>query len=153
MTALPDKITITELAKRSGVATSALRYYEELGLITPTRTAGNQRRYPRSALRRVAVIKVAQAVGISLREIRTAFSSLPDGRDPTPSDWEHLSSQWRDDIAERIETLGRLRDQLSFCIGCGCLSLDRCSLVNQGDQASAKGPGARYLLGDVPDEP
>ncbi len=153
MTALPDKITITELASRSGVAASALRYYESLGLISATRTTGNQRRFRRSALRRVAVIKVAQAVGISLRQVRMAFRTLPDRRDPTPDDWERFSSQWRDDLGERIETLERLRDQLSACIGCGCLSLERCALFNQEDTASTEGPGPRYLLGDAPKQP
>ena len=152
MAPLPDKITITELANRSGVAASALRYYESLGLIAASRTAGNQRRYLRSVLRRVAVIKVAQTVGVSLRRIRKAFRALPGRRDPTPDDWERLSSRWRDDLDERIETLGRLRDQLSSCIGCGCLSLERCALFNQADNVSIKGPGPRYLLGDVPQQ-
>jgi len=150
MTALPEHITITELAKRSGVAASALRYYESLGLIAAARTSGNQRRYRRSALRRVAVIKVARNMGVSLRQLRAAFRALPDKRDPTPADWELLSSRWRDELSERITTLERLRDQLSSCIGCGCLSLDRCGLFNQGDRVGAAGPGPRYLLGDVP---
>ncbi len=150
MTALPEHITITELAKRSGVASSALRYYESLGLISATRTSGNQRRYRRSVLRRVAVIKVARTMGVSLRQLRTALRELPDGRDPTPDDWERLSSRWRDDLTARIGTLEKLSDQLSSCIGCGCLSLDRCGLFNQGDSAAAKGAGPRYLMGDDP---
>ena len=150
MTALPEQITITELAKRSGVAASALRYYESLGLISAARTKGNRRRYRRSALRRVAVIKVARTMGVSLRQLRAAFRALPDRRDPTPADWEQLSSRWRDELNGRIATLERLRDQLSSCIGCGCLSLDRCGLFNQGDRAAAAGPGPRYLLGDLP---
>lgn len=152
MTALPEHITITELAQRSGVAASALRYYESLGLISAARTSGNQRRYRRSALRRVAVIKVARTMGVSLRQVRTAFRGLPDRRDPTPADWEQLSRRWRDELSERVATLERLRDQLSSCIGCGCLSLDRCGLFNQGDSAGAAGPGPRYLIGDLPGE-
>jgi MerR family redox-sensitive transcriptional activator SoxR len=150
MTPLPERITITELAKRSGVAPSALRYYESLGLISASRTSGNQRRYRRSVVRRVTVIKVARAMGVSLEQVQHAFQRLPQSRDPTPEDWERLSSRWRDGLNERIETLQRLRDQLSSCIGCGCLSLDRCALFNQGDVAGAAGPGARYLLGDAP---
>ena len=150
MTALSEHITITELRNRSGVAASALRYYESLGLITAARTGGNQRRYRRSVLRRVAVIKVARNMGVSLRQVRAAFRALPDTRDPTPADWEQLSSRWRDELSERIATLEKLRDQLSSCIGCGCLSLDRCGLFNQGDTAGAAGPGPRYLIGDLP---
>lgn len=150
MTALPEHITITELATRSGVAASALRYYESLGLIAAARTRGNQRRYRRSALRRVAVIKVARTMGVPLQQVRAAFRTLPERRDPTPADWEQLSSRWRDQLSERITTLEKLRDQLSSCIGCGCLSLDRCGLFNQGDLAAAAGPGPRYLIGDLP---
>lgn len=150
MTALPEDITITELAHRSGVAASALRYYESLGLIAGSRTRGNQRRYRRSALRRVAVIKVARTMGVSLRLLRAAFRTLPEKRDPTPADWELLSSRWRDELNERIGTLEKLRDQLSACIGCGCLSLERCALFNQGDRAGQVGPGPRYLIGDLP---
>ena len=149
MAALPEHITITELATRSGVAASALRYYESLGLIAAARTSGNQRRYRRSALRRAAVIKVARNMGVSLRQLQEAFRALPATRDPTPADWEQLSSRWRDQLNERIDTLGKLRDQLSSCIGCGCLSLDRCGLFNPGDRAGAAGPGPRYLLGDL----
>jgi MerR family redox-sensitive transcriptional activator SoxR len=151
MPALPEQITITELARRCGVAPSALRYYESLGLLSAARTRGNQRRYRRSAVRRVAVIKVARTMGVSLSRLRAAFRALPAKRDPTPEDWERLSSRWRDDLNERIETLERLRDQLSSCIGCGCLSLERCGLFNQGDAAAARGPGPRYLLGDAPE--
>ncbi|MEX2247386.1 MAG: redox-sensitive transcriptional activator SoxR [Dehalococcoidia bacterium] len=151
---MPDRITITELSERSGVAASALRYYESLGLISAERTRGNQRRYRRSVLRRVAVIRVAQGMGVSLREIQSALSALPESRDPTPGDWEQLSGAWRDELSARIATLGRLRDQLSSCIGCGCLSLERCGLFNPGDRAqSGGGAGPRYLLGDVPEVP
>lgn len=152
MARLPERITITELAKRSGVASSALRYYEELGLISAERSAGNQRRYRRSVLRRVAVIKVAQSMGVPLRRVHAALSELRDGRDPTADDWERLSRVWHDDLSERIAALERLRDQLSSCIGCGCLSLDRCSLFNPDDRAQERGAGARYLLGDAPED-
>lgn len=150
MAALPEFITITELSRRSGVASSALRYYETLGLISSGRTGGNQRRYRRSALRRVAVIRVARTMGVSLGHIQEALRTLPDGRDPTPDDWEQLSARWRDELDQRIGTLERLRDQLSSCIGCGCLSLERCALFNQGDVAGEAGDGPRYLLGDEP---
>ncbi|MDP9237397.1 MAG: redox-sensitive transcriptional activator SoxR [Chloroflexota bacterium] len=150
MAGLPDRITITELAARSGVASSALRYYESVGLIAAERTSGNQRRYRRSVLRRVAVIKVAQSMGVPLRQVRTALSALPERRDPTPVDWARLSRAWHRGLSDRIATLEKLRDQLSSCIGCGCLSLERCSLFNPADRARAGGPGPRYLLGDAP---
>ena len=150
MPPLPNQITITELSRRSGVAASALRYYEELGLIHAERTSGNQRRYPRSVLRRVAVIRVAQAMGVPLARVLEAFKALPERRDPTPADWERLSTVWRAELTDRIATLGRLRDQLSSCIGCGCLSLERCALFNPQDRAATRGEGPRYLLGDDP---
>jgi MerR family redox-sensitive transcriptional activator SoxR len=153
LTALPDHITITELARRSGVAASALRYYESLGLIAANRTAGNRRRYRRSVLRRVAVIKVAQSLGVSLGEVGAALARLPNSRDPTPADWNRLSGAWRAQLTGRIDTLARLRDQLSSCIGCGCLSLDRCGLFNARDGAGRSGAGPRYLLGDAPPAP
>ena len=149
MAPLPELITITELSQRSGVAASALRYYESLGLIPATRTSGNQRRYRRSTLRRVAVIQVARNMGVSLQQIGAAFHGLPDKRDPAPTDWGRLSKRWRDELNERIATLEKLRDQLSSCIGCGCLSLERCGLFNQADRISAKGAGPRYLMGDA----
>jgi MerR family redox-sensitive transcriptional activator SoxR len=151
MAALSDHITISELAARSGVAASALRYYEALGLISSTRTGGNQRRYRRSVLRRVAVIRAARAMGVPLAEISPALRTLPGRRDPTPADWARLSSRWREELSSRIGILERLRDQLTSCIGCGCLSLERCQLFNAGDRASAKGDGPRYLLGDTPE--
>ncbi len=151
MTPLPDHITISELAKRSGVAASALRYYESLGLIAAERTPGNQRRYRRSVLRRVALIRVAQSMGVTLQQIHRALATLPDRRDPTPADWARLSRRWHGDLSARIETLERLRDQLSSCIGCGCLSLERCGLYNPADRAHRHGDGPRYLLGDVPE--
>lgn len=149
MTPLPDHITISELAKRSGVAASALRYYESLGLIAAERTSGNQRRYRRSVLRRVALIRVAQSVGVTLQQIHRALATLPERRDPTPADWARLSRRWHSDLSERIGTLERLRDQLSSCIGCGCLSLERCALYNPADRARSGGDGPRYLLGDI----
>ena len=145
-----DLLTIGELAARSGVASSALRFYEEKGLLSSERTSGNQRRYERATLRRVAVIRAAQALGISLATIDAAFRTLPDERIPTKRDWERLSSQWQRELDGRIAELQRLRSQLSSCIGCGCLSLRKCALFNPGDQAAHKGPGPRYLLGDKP---
>jgi MerR family redox-sensitive transcriptional activator SoxR len=149
----PERITISELSARSGVAASALRYYEALGLISAERSGGNQRRYARSTLRRVAVIRVAQSVGLSLETIRAALDALPHDRELTAADWERLSAGWRRDLDRRIDALQGLRDRLSSCIGCGCLSLGRCALFNPGDVASAKGAGARYLLGDVAPQP
>ena len=140
-----DLLAIGEVAGRSGMAPSALRYYEQLGLIGAARTPGGARRYPRSVLRRLAVIRAAQNVGLSLPEIRTALDSLPPGRPPTAADWAELSSTWRDRLDERIAALTQLRDGLSSCIGCGCLSLDRCALSNPKDIAATDGPGARWL--------
>lgn len=153
MPALPEVLSIGELASRAGVATSALRFYEERGLISSRRTAGNQRRYPRATLRRVATIRAAQAVGVTLAEIGEALASLPEGRTPTASDWAGLSARWRESLDERIERLEALRDELSDCIGCGCLSLDSCGLLNPSDIAAASGPGPRYLEGDPRPEP
>jgi len=140
-----DLLTIGQLAERSGVAPSALRFYESQRLIFSTRTSGNQRRYERAMLRRVAFIRSAQRVGLSLDEITTALRTLPGGRTPTKADWNRLSRQWRARINEQIERLERLRDRLDSCIGCGCLSLQRCSLQNPDDMVSARGPGAAYL--------
>ncbi|HEX5479925.1 MAG TPA: redox-sensitive transcriptional activator SoxR [Dehalococcoidia bacterium] len=145
---MPDRLTISELSGRSGVAPSALRYYESVGLIAADRTSGNQRRYRRSTLRRVAVIRAAQTMGVPLATVAEAFAALPGQRDPTAADWERLSRRWRTALDERIHVLERLRDQLTSCIGCGCLSLERCSLFNPQDRASRLGQGARYLLGD-----
>lgn len=151
-----DELAIGVLAARSGVAPSALRFYEAEGLIASSRTDGNQRRYARVTLRRVALIQAGRAAGISLDEIRTALDGLPHDHTPTKSDWERLSRRWRQDVEERIGRLQLLRDELTSCIGCGCLSLRSCALFNPGDRVAAHGPGARYLLGDVPavvDEP
>ena len=143
-----ELLTIGDLAARSGVAPSALRFYEREGLIRATRTSGNQRRYQRAELRRVAFIKVSQQVGISLDEIRSALHSLPDGRTPTKADWARLSAHWRKELDSRIALMERLRDQLTGCIGCGCLSLKRCTLYNPDDRRATEGPGPRALLDD-----
>lgn len=145
----PD-LTIGELAERSGVAASALRFYEAEGLISSRRTDGNQRRFARPTLRRVALIQAGRAAGIPLQEIRSAIELLPHDRTATKRDWERLSSAWRRDVEERLERLTALRDQLTSCIGCGCLSLRSCALFNAGDRAATRGAGARYLLGDEP---
>jgi MerR family transcriptional regulator, redox-sensitive transcriptional activator SoxR len=139
-------LSIGDLAARSGVAPSALRYYERMGLIQSRRTTGNQRRYDPVQLRRVAFIRIAAQVGLSLDEIRRALDSLPDSRTPTKTDWERLSRKWRSRIDEQIGLLQRLRDNLTGCIGCGCLSLKTCVLYNPGDQLAAEGPGPRRLL-------
>lgn len=138
-------MTIGHLAERAGVATSALRFYESRGLISSVRTTGNQRRYERSTLRRVAFIRTAQRVGLSLDEIGEALATLPDGRAPTKSDWHRLSVAWRPRLDEQIERIQRLRDRLDGCIGCGCLSLKTCALNNPDDEAAAWGPGAVFL--------
>ena len=138
-------LTIGELSARSGVAPSALRYYEDEGLIQSERTTGNQRRYQRVTLRRVAFIRSAQRVGLTLDEIAEALATLPAGRTPTKADWSRLSRSWRPRIDAQIERLERLREKLDGCIGCGCLSLRTCSLNNPDDEVAARGPGAVYL--------
>jgi MerR family redox-sensitive transcriptional activator SoxR len=143
------QLTIGEVAARSGAATSALRFYESLGLIASTRTNGNQRRYERAVLRRIAFIQAGRAAGVSLEQIGEVLATLPRGRAPNRRDWERLSRRWRDDLDQRIETLQALRDRLTSCIGCGCLSLRRCALVNKGDDAARRGPGAHFLLQDA----
>jgi MerR family redox-sensitive transcriptional activator SoxR len=145
---LVDLLTIGDFAARSGVAPSALRFYEREGLIRSARTSGNQRRYQRSELRRVGFIRIAQQVGVSLDEIREALSALPENRTPTKADWSRLSARWRKRLEERITLMERLRDQLTGCIGCGCLSLQRCKLINPEDRLAATGPGPRKLLGE-----
>jgi len=143
-------LTVGEVARRAGVNTSALRFYESNGLISSDRTPAGHRRYHADVLRRVSFIRVAQRVGLSLAEIRAALDSLPDGRTPTRSDWERLASQWRPMLDERIALLEAMRDKLDGCIGCGCLSLETCAMYNPGDVAAARGTGPRYLLGDPP---
>jgi len=133
------------VARRAGLATSALRYYEREGLIRAERSSAGQRRYARSVLRRLAFVRAAQNVGLSLEEIRAALATLPDGRTPTTADWARLSGSWRARLDEQIAGLTALREGLTSCIGCGCLSLRRCVLSNPGDLASTAGPGARYL--------
>ena len=141
-------IPIGEMARRSGLAASALRFYEDQRLLVSLRSAAGRRQFARSDLRRVAFIRAAQAVGLSLEQIRAALSSLPDGRTPNQKDWSRLSATWRPLLDQRIADMTRLRDQLSSCIGCGCLSLKTCALYNPGDVAARRGNGARYLLGD-----
>ena len=143
-------IAIGALAKRSGIAASALRFYEGQGLIKSTRSASGRRVFTRDALRRVAFIRVAQSVGLSLEDIRAALTRLPDQRTPTKLDWERLSSAWRPILDRRIDSLISLREKLASCIGCGCLSLRTCALYNPEDAARARGTGPRYLLGDKP---
>lgn len=138
-------LTVGQVAKRSGVAVSALHYYEAEGLISGWRNQGNQRRYAREVLRRVAVIKVAQRAGMPLASIRQALEALPGGRTPTAEDWKKLSAGWKADLSDRITRLTRLRDQLDGCIGCGCLSLGVCPLRNPWDKLSKLGPGAQLL--------
>ena len=147
-----DWLTIGEVATRTGVATSALRFYEREELVASARSEGGQRRYHRDVLRRVAFVRVAQRVGLSLDEIRAALASLPQGRTPTKADWARLSRSWRPRLDEQIAVLERLRDELSSCIGCGCLSLRACALYNPADAAATLGAGPRYLLGDHPSD-
>lgn len=144
----PTPIPIGELARRSGVAASALRFYEDQGLLRSQRGAGGRRHYARADLRRVAFIVAAQRLGLSLQAVGAALASLPEGRTPTAADWARLSRGWRPLLDARIAALTRLRDQLDACIGCGCLSLKSCALYNPGDAAGAMGSGPRYLLGD-----
>jgi MerR family transcriptional regulator, redox-sensitive transcriptional activator SoxR len=142
-------LTISEFSRRSGVAASALRFYEERGLIKSERIGSGHRRYPRAALRRVAFIVFAQRLGLTLEEIGAELAKLPDDRAPEGSDWARLSGSWTRRIDERIAELERLRDGLTECIGCGCLSLDRCRLANPGDRAAGAGSGPRYWIGDL----
>ncbi|TQF67186.1 redox-sensitive transcriptional activator SoxR [Rhodococcus spelaei] len=140
-----DLLTVGEVTRRSGLAASALRYYESEGLIESSRTSGNQRRYQRSVLRRIAFIRAARSIGLSLEEIADAFTDLPGGRTPTRADWTRLSQHWRTRLNEQIDALVALRDGLDSCIGCGCLSLKTCALSNPGDAAASYGPGAAFL--------
>jgi MerR family redox-sensitive transcriptional activator SoxR len=149
---MDETLSIGEVATRSGISSSALRFYESQGLVHATRSDGGQRRYERDVLRRLAFIRVAQRVGLTLDEVRSALSTLPDQRTPTAKDWARLSRAWRPRLDEQISVLMSLRDQLSSCIGCGCLSLRACSLYNPEDGAAALGTGPRYLLGDSADD-
>lgn len=145
---MENSLTVGELAARSGVAVSAIHFYEAKGLISSERNAGNQRRFARSELRRVAIVKVAQRAGISLAEIRDALSTLPTRRTITAADWTRLSKRWKGDLDERINRLMALRDQLGDCIGCGCLSLKTCPLRNPMDVMGEEGPGPRFIEGE-----
>lgn len=138
-------LSVGQLAARSGVAVTALHFYESKGLISSQRNAGNQRRYAREMLRRVALIKVAQRLGIPLANIHAALEALPHGRTPTAEDWENLSQRWKVELDERIQRLSDLRDQLTGCIGCGCLSMKACPLRNWGDELASKGAGPQLL--------
>ena len=140
-----DLLPIAEVARRSGFQSSALRFYEKQGLIASTRTGGGQRRYERNVLRRLAFIRAARNVGLSLEEIAAALATLPAGRTPNRADWGRLSREWRSRLDEQIEALQALRNGLESCIGCGCLSLSRCAISNPGDVAATSGPGAAYL--------
>lgn len=143
-----ELLTVGAMSERTGVAPSALRFYESEGLIQARRSDGGQRRYKRDTIRRVSFIRVAQQVGLSLQEIRTALASLPDNRTPNQHDWERLSKSWRPRLDAQIAMLERLRDRLDGCIGCGCLSLKACRLLNPGDAVAERGPGPRYVLDD-----
>ncbi|HEX4493396.1 MAG TPA: redox-sensitive transcriptional activator SoxR [Acidimicrobiia bacterium] len=147
-----DELSIGEVADRTGVAVSAIRFYEQEALIAARRSDGGQRRFHRDVLRRIAFVRVAQRVGLTLDEIRAALDQLPAGRTPTKSDWARLSRAWRPQLDEQIAVLQRLRDDLDSCIGCGCLSLKECALYNRDDAAAALGTGPRYLLGNTPDD-
>jgi MerR family transcriptional regulator, redox-sensitive transcriptional activator SoxR len=144
-----DLLSVGEIARRSGFAESAVRYYERLGLLSATRTSGGQRRFQRSTLRRLAFIRAARNIGLSLDEVAAALASLPEGRTPTRGDWSRLSKGWRQRLDGQIKALIALRDGLDSCIGCGCLSLDKCAISNPADSARADGPGAAYLPDDL----
>ncbi len=150
---MADRLTITQVAERSGFAASALRYYEDEGLVAADRTPGGRRRYDRDVLRRLAFISAAKHVGLSLDEIRAALDRLPRGRTPTARDWAKLSRSWRSRLDAEIEALEALRDGLDSCIGCGCLSLQRCRLSNPDDVVAGRGPGAVFLPGPLHPEP
>jgi MerR family redox-sensitive transcriptional activator SoxR len=145
-----EPLTISEVSRRSGVASSALRFYEERGLITSERMGSGHRRYQRPVLRRIAFIVFAQRVGLTLDEIGQELAKLPPDRAPTRRDWSRLSKSWSKRIDDRIAELERLKVGLTECIGCGCLSLERCQLANPGDRAASLGPGPRYWVGDRP---
>jgi MerR family transcriptional regulator, redox-sensitive transcriptional activator SoxR len=143
-----DELSIGDVSMRSGVASSALRFYETQGLISSRRTSGNQRRYERAVLRRIALIQAGRAAGIPLERVRSALETLPADRAPTRQDWERLSRSWRDDLDTQIATLAAIRNRLTTCIGCGCLSIDACTLLNPDDEAGELGAGAHYFRRD-----
>lgn len=144
-------LPISALAERTGLAPSAIRYYEDEGLITPGRGPGGHRQFEKSDIRRLSFIIIAQKLGFTIADIRAQLSTLPQGRTPTAADWRRLSATYRADLDQRIATLTKLRDDLDGCIGCGCLSLERCALYNPGDRAFRHGAGPRYLMGDRPE--
>ncbi|HEX8513431.1 MAG TPA: redox-sensitive transcriptional activator SoxR [Allosphingosinicella sp.] len=144
----PAVLTIGDLARRTGLSVSAIRFYEARGLVSAIRTGGNQRRFMRSDLRRLSFALIAQRCGLTLGEIQREMASLPNGRAPNKSDWQSISERLRSTLDERIAFLERTRDKLDGCIGCGCLSLEKCALYNPGDRAARAGPGPRFLLGD-----
>lgn len=146
MAGIPQYLTIGEATRRSGVAASTLRFYEKRGLIWSVRTSGNHRLYHREMLRRISVVRVAQTLGLTLDEIASAMAELPNRRTPTKRDWERLSKRWRDRLDARIAQLQRMREKLTLCIGCGCLSLKSCALHNREDRVAAAGSGPRFLL-------
>jgi MerR family redox-sensitive transcriptional activator SoxR len=145
---MDDLLAIGDVSARTGVATSALRFYESQGLIQSTRSSSGHRRYHRDVLRRVAFLRVAQQVGLTLEEIAQALATLPDHRAPTQRDWERLASSWRPRLEQQIGVLQRLHDRLTGCLGCGCLSMRACKLLNPGDEAGLRGPGPRFVLED-----
>lgn len=151
MTRIPvGNLCIGQLAERTGLAVSAIRYYETQGLVSPDRNAGGQRRFLRSDIRRLSFVQIAQQFGFTISQIREQFDSLPDGRTPTKADWTKISRSFRTELDQRIETLTNLRNKLDGCIGCGCLSLRNCALYNPQDKAAKLGTGPRYLMGDKP---
>ncbi len=147
----PQLLSIGQLATRTGLAVSAIRYYETQGLIEPLRNAGGQRRFLRADIRRLSFVQIAQQFGFSIARIRTLLDELPHGRAPTEKDWGRIGQVFRADLDQRIETLEKLRDNLDGCIGCGCLSMKKCALYNPEDRIAANGAGPRYLMGDRPD--
>lgn len=150
---MDQQLSVGQVVERAGVSAPTLRYYESLGLITSARTSGNQRRYPRHILRRVAFVAAGQRVGLSLAQIGALLAQLPAGRSPTQADWTRLAQPWRQMLAARIAELQALQDSLEGCIGCGCLSLERCALFNPGDSAAGEGPGSRWLRQATPPPP
>ncbi len=145
-------ISIGNLANRTGLAVSAIRYYEEMGLVHPERNAGGQRRFLKSDIRRLSFVLISQQFGFTIDQIREQFDALPDRKTPNAQDWRRISKTFRRELDEKIDTLTRLRDNLDGCIGCGCLSLTKCKLYNPDDKAAVKGTGPRYLMGDRSDE-
>ncbi len=152
MTASPALLSIGELALRTGLSVSAIRFYEQRGLVSAIRTSGNQRRFPRAEIRRLSFALIAQQLGLTLSEIEAELATLPAGRTPSRADWEAVSRRIRGRLDARIALLEQTRDKLDGCIGCGCLSLDRCALYNPDDRAARAGPGPRFLLGDKADD-